>query len=96
MAELEISQYDATVLYEDNHGTLLMANAWQPTSHTHHMDIKHFTILQWVERDILILFDIPTHDNYADAFTKPLGHQLFYHHFDTIMGRWEQCNIFVF
>ena len=35
----------------------------------------------------MILLDIPTNDSCADTFTKPLGRQLFYRHFDTITGR---------
>jgi hypothetical protein len=51
------------------------------------MDIKHFAILEWVERDLLILKTISTSDNAADGFTKSLTKQLFYCHFDTYMGR---------
>ena len=81
MVELEISQ--------DDHGALMKASAQQPTpTILIIMDIKHFAILQWVEQDILILHDIPTHDNCVAAFARPLGCQLFCYHFDTIMGRW--------
>ena len=34
LADLGVEQYDATVLYEDNTGALLMANAQQPTQRT--------------------------------------------------------------
>ena len=43
--EINISQDEATTLYIDNNGALLMANAQQPTRQTHHMDIKHFALL---------------------------------------------------
>jgi hypothetical protein len=36
------------------------------------MDIKHFAILDWVERDLLILEAIRTHESTADAMTKTL------------------------
>ena len=85
--DLGIPQQDATILYEDNTGALMMANAQQPTKRTRHMDIKHFSLLDWVERDLLILRDISTNDNAADAMTKMLPRQLFYRHFDTYMGR---------
>lgn len=85
--DLGIPQEDATILYEDNTGALMMANAQQPTKRTRHMDIKHFSLLDWVERDLLLLQNISTHDNAADAMTKFLGRQLFYRHFDTYMGR---------
>jgi hypothetical protein len=78
---------DATVMFEDNNGALLMANAQQPTKRTRHIDIKHFALLDWVERDMVILHAISTHDNAADAMTKTLTKQLFYRHFDTYMGK---------
>lgn len=85
--DLGYEQDDATILYEDNNGALMMANAQQPTKRTRHLDIKYFALLDWVERDLLILHSISTHDNLADALTKPLAKQLFYRHTDTLMGR---------
>ena len=84
--DIGISQTEATVMYEDNNGALLMANAQQPTRRTRHMEIKHFAILDWVEQDLLILTHISTSLNVADAMTKPLEKTLFYHHYDKYMG----------
>ncbi len=64
----------------------MMANAQQPTRRTRHMDIKHFALLDWVEQDLLILEQISTNDNAADAMTKTLTKQLHNRHFDTYMG----------
>ena len=64
-----------------------MANQSQPTCNTRHMELKHFTIQQWVERDLLYLKRITTEKNYADAMTKVLGRTKFYSHFDYILGR---------
>jgi hypothetical protein len=50
------------------------------------MEIKYFALLDWVERDLIILESISTHDNAADAMTKPLTKQLFDRHYDTYMG----------
>ena len=55
MQEIGMEQTDATILYEDNQGALLMANAQRPTSRTCHMDVKHFVIQQWVGHDLLNL-----------------------------------------
>ena len=49
--------------------------------------IKKFGLIDWVERDLLILRRISTSDNYADAMTKALGTNLFYRHFDYILGK---------
>jgi deoxyuridine 5'-triphosphate nucleotidohydrolase len=87
LEEIGLSQHDATVLYEDNQGALLMANAQKPTKRTRHMDIKTFALQDWVKRDLLCLQRINTGDNYADAMTKSLGRTLFYRHMNFIMGR---------
>jgi hypothetical protein len=73
-----LEQTDATVMFEDNNGALLMANAQQPTKRTQHIDIKHFALLDWVEGDLVILHAISTHDNAADAMTKTLTKPLFH------------------
>jgi len=52
LEDLGIPKEEATMLYEDNNGALMMANAQQPTRRTRHMDIKHFSLLDWVERDL--------------------------------------------
>ena len=87
LEEIGLAQEDATVLYEDNQGALLMANAQRPTKRTKHMDIKHFGIQDWIQRDLLVLRRINTGDNYSDALTKPLGRTLFYRHMNFIMGK---------
>ena len=85
--KINVPQDEATTLFIDNNGALLMANAQQPTRRTRHMDIKHFALLDWVERDLVILKRISTSDNYADPMTKSLGRQLYYRHNDYILGK---------
>ncbi len=51
--DLEILQKAATVLYKDNDACTAMGNVQKPTSRTRHMDIKHFSICEWVERDLM-------------------------------------------
>ncbi len=52
LQDLGMNQEASTILFEDNSGVLLMANAQQPTQWTRHMDIKHFALLDWVEQDL--------------------------------------------
>ena len=85
--EINMPQDKATTLYIDNNGALLMGNAQQPTRRTRHMDLKTFSILDWVQRDLLIMQRIKTADNCSDVMTKQTGKQLFHRHFDYIMGR---------
>jgi deoxyuridine 5'-triphosphate nucleotidohydrolase len=88
LEEIGIEQHQATVLYEDNQGALLMANAQQPTKRSRHMDIRSFALQDWVEKDLIVLHRIPTSDNYADAMTKALPRTLFYRHMNYIQGKY--------
>jgi hypothetical protein len=85
--EIGLPQTEATTLFINNNGALLMANAQQPTRRTRHLEIKKFALLDWVQRDLMILQRISTLDNCSDGLTKQNGRQLFYRHFDYIMGK---------
>ena len=85
--DMGVHQNEATTLFEDNQGALLMANAGQPTKRTRHMDTKHFAIQHFVDTDLLTLHRISTSDNESDAMTKNLPRTLFYRHLDYIMGK---------
>ena len=87
LEQIGTPQEEATVILIDNTGAMLMANAQQPTRRTRHMDIKHFSIQDWVAQDLVIMEQIKTHQNSADSFTKALARTLFYVHNDVIMGR---------
>jgi hypothetical protein len=87
LEQIGLEQEKATIIYEDNQGALLMAKAGQPTKRTKHIDIKHFAIQQWVEKDLLDFRRISTHDNSADAMTKATPKTLFYRHMNHIMGK---------
>ena len=85
--EINAPQDTATTLFIDNNGALLMGNAQQPTRRTRHMDLKKFVLLDWIKKDLMLMQRVKTTDNSADVMTKQTGRQLFYRHFDFIMGR---------
>ena len=87
MQQIGLPQHHATILFEDNQGALLVAQAGQPTKSTKHVEIKHFALQDWVERDLLLLKSISTNDNSADAMTKATACKLFYCHNNHIMGK---------
>ena len=84
--DLGIPQEAATLLYEDNDACMAMANAQKPMPRTRHMDIKYFSLSDWVERDLMLLERIDTSINLADHFTKSLQPALFHRHADFILG----------
>jgi hypothetical protein len=84
--DLNIPQEAATLLYEDNDGCTTMGNAQKPTSRTHHIDIKFFSLCDWVERNLMLLDWINTSINMADHLTKALQATLFHRHADFLLG----------
>jgi hypothetical protein len=84
--DLGIPQEAATLLYEDNDACTAMANAQKPTPRTRHIDIKYFSLCDWVERDLMLLDRIDTKINMSDHFTKNLSKALFHRHVDFILG----------
>ena len=92
LQEIRLRQEEATILckdnQEDNQGALLMANAQKPTKSTRHLDIKYFSLQEWVKNDLIELKRISTHDNWSDAMlTKAQGRTLFHRHMNYILGK---------
>ena len=85
--DLGIPQEAATILYEDNDACIAMGNAQKPTARTRHIDIKYFSLCDWVERDLMILERIDTKINLSDHFTKSLSWALFHCHTGFILGQ---------
>ncbi len=84
--DLNIPQEAATLLYEDNNGCTAMGNAQKPTTRTRHIDIKYFTLCNWVERDLMILDRNNTSINMADHLTKGLQPTLFHRQANYLLG----------
>ena len=63
-----------------------MANAGQPTKCIRHIEMKHFAIQDWVEKDLMILKWVSSQNNCSDSLTKALACTLQYKHMDYIMG----------
>jgi hypothetical protein len=84
--DLDIPQEATTLLYNDNDGCTAMGNAQKPTPWTHHIDIKHFSLCEWVERDLILLDWIDTSINMSDHLTKSLQTLLFHRHADFLLG----------
>ena len=82
-----IAQDEATILYEDNQGSLLMAQAQHPTKRTRYIDIKHFVLQDWCEQDLILIKRINTTYNNSDILTKATARTTFYHHTEYIQGK---------
>ena len=84
--DLHVPQEAATVLFEDNNGCTAMGNAQKPTPRTRHIDIKYFSLCEWVECNLMLLERIDTSINMSDHMTKNLPTILFHCHADFILG----------
>ena len=87
LADLDLDHNEAILLYEDNAGAFMMADAGKPTQRTRHIDIRHFALLDWVERDMIRLEQISTKLNTADVLTKSTPRIIFHCHNNILMGK---------
>ena len=90
--DLNVPQEAATVLYEDNDACTAMGIAQKPTSRTRHIDIKYFSLCEWIERDLMLLERIDTTLNMSDHLTKALSWNLFHRHADFLLGHVPQAS----
>ena len=63
-----------------------VTNSHKPTRRTRHIKIKHFSMLDWTEREIMKLVPISMTDNTVNILTKVLCQQLFTRHTSTPLG----------
>lgn len=84
--ELGIPQEEATLIHEYNAGAILMANDGQPTRRMRHIDMRHFTLLDWIKQDLISLAPVATAKNPSDVMTKALVCILSCRHTDVLMG----------
>ncbi len=62
-----------------------MGNAQQPTPRTCHIDIKHFSLSECVQRNLILLDQIDTSINMSDHMTKSLQTLIFQQHADFLL-----------
>ena len=62
-----------TPLLVDNNATILVAQNSAPTKRRKFIDIRHHLIRNHIQRGPVKIQHIPSEDNIADYFTKPLG-----------------------
>lgn len=72
LSSIHLNMSNPIVIYEDNNGCIAIAN--NPTDHkrSKHIDVKYHFSREKVEQKVITLKYIPTGQQLADAFTKPL------------------------
>ena len=85
LTELGFPQ-DKIILYEDNQASIQMAIQLSSTHRTKHVAIHIHHLRDLIEKKFIEMVYIPTNIQLADVFTKPLAHQVFTVHVDTLFG----------
>ncbi|QRV90660.1 Copia protein [Ceratobasidium sp. AG-Ba] len=86
LGELGCGTSSPTHIFCDNMAAIKLATDPAHLTRTKHIDVRLFFIREKVSRQHIAIVQIPTEDNLADAFTKPLQHARFWYLIDSIMG----------
>jgi hypothetical protein len=73
LGELTTKFSSPTSLYSDNQGAIALAKNNKFHARSKHIDIRYHFIREAVDNETVQLIYIPTADNVADIFTKPLA-----------------------
>ena len=71
----------------DNLGTVQILNSGNRSSRSKHVDIKYFFVREKIMEGVIKLVHIPSKDNMADLFTKPLPAPAFGTFTQTVLNR---------
>lgn len=69
--------HEAITIHEDNEAAIAISNKHQRTQRTKHIDIQFFAICDDVSKNRIKVAPVPSEDNTADIFTKPLEKEKF-------------------
>jgi hypothetical protein len=87
LAELGLHTQTGSLVYGDNQSTLAISTNGIKGERTKHVDVKYHFITETVERGDVKLKWIPTTEQQADIFTKPLAAPAFQHLRQLLMTR---------
>ena len=73
LTELGYPQINPTIMHVDNQGAKELVTTTKHHNRTKHIDVHHHVIRECVEDKKISMKFVPTDDQIADMFTKPLG-----------------------
>ena len=77
LKELGAEEPGPTTLLLDNQSTITIVNNNKFHTCTKHIDIRYHFIHKAVEEELIVVKYVPTSENIADRFTKPLARPAF-------------------
>ena len=93
LEELGIIMLSLAPVHADNQGAIRLANSQQPRRRTHHVEMKHFVILQWTDDKFINFINTKTDENQSDSLRKLTPRTKFYEHTDIFTGRRKSAYI---
>ena len=72
MKNFNIKVSDPVKIFEDNTGAISIANYWNFTKNSKHIEIHYHYVHKSVKENAIVLIGIDWNDNFADIFTKAL------------------------
>jgi hypothetical protein len=78
-------QEEPTVVHIDNNSAIELCKTLRTTSKTRHVNVVINFIREQINARVVRLLFVPTLDNVADIFTKPLARELYTKHQNTLM-----------
>ena len=73
LRELNVPIAQPTVIHEDNRGSIIASTNGLGGPRSRHLDIKHHYVVEQVREKRIAVRYIPSNENLADVFTKPLA-----------------------
>ena len=70
--EVEIDHALPGLIKGDNRGAIALTKSTKDHSKVKHIDIRHHYIRELLQSGVIAVEQVPTADNLADIFTKPL------------------------
>ena len=77
---------EPTVLWVDNSGAVELSKRPDTSARSRHIERRYLKIREWVSAGHIVVKYVPTDDNRADMFTKPLMPEPFHKHCTGLAG----------
>jgi len=71
--EVEIAHMKPGVIKGDSRGAIALSKTTKDHGKIKHIDIRHHYLRELVKSNLVVFKQIPSADNIADLFTKPLA-----------------------
>ena len=74
LAEVGVKYSSPGLLKADNRGAIALTKNTKDHSKVKHIDIRHHYIRELLRSGVIAIEQVPSEDNLADLFTKPIPH----------------------